>query len=152
SGGISMGVAYGLAYFLVNRPMTAKEQSEANERLANGQINFEWLLVYILLALAAALFFVPVLHWIWGIIYFALTIGFGVCYFCRHRDDATPGGAALGREDPNLERLGAYLGLLLGLGMSIRNGLKGWFNIYRGNENFWSEVLWRIAGPIMLLC
>ena len=38
---------------------------------------------------------------------------------------------------PNLERFGAYLGLLLGLGLSVRNGLKGWANIYLGNENYW---------------
>ena len=52
----------------------------------------------------------------------------------------------------NLERLGAYLGLLLGLGLSIRNGLKGWFNIYVGNEDYWSGVLWIIIGPLMLVC
>ena len=57
----------------------------------------------------------------------------------------------MSREDPNLERLGAYVGLLLGLGMSIRNGLKGWFNIYVGNERYWDRVLWRIAGPLLLL-
>jgi hypothetical protein len=154
SGGVSMGIAYGWAYFLVNRPMSAKERAEAHERLANGQMSLEWLLVYVLLAVAAALFLVPVLHGIWGIIYFALTIAFGFLYFFGHRDHATVGrgGAAPSHEDPNLERLGAYLGLLLGLGLSIRNGLKGWFNIYRGNEYYWSEVLWRIAGPLMLLC
>jgi hypothetical protein len=36
--------------------------------------------------------------------------------------------------------------------MSIRNGLKGWFNIYKGNEEYWDGVLWNIAGPLMLLC
>ena len=53
---------------------------------------------------------------------------------------------------PNLERLGVYLGLLLGLGLSIRSGLKGWANIYLGNENYWSDLLWLIFAPLLLLC
>ena len=52
---------------------------------------------------------------------------------------------------PNLERFGAYLGLLLGLGLSVRNGLKGWANIYLGNENYWDAILWRVIGPLLLL-
>jgi len=51
---------------------------------------------------------------------------------------------------PNLERFGAYLGLLLGLGLSIKNGLKGWANIYLGNEEHWNQTLWKGIGPIML--
>lgn len=46
--------------------------------------------------------------------------------------------------------MGAYLGLLLGLGLSIRNGLKGWANIYLGNEEYWSQILWMVMGPLML--
>jgi len=52
---------------------------------------------------------------------------------------------------PNLERLGAYLGLLLGLGLSIRNGIKGWANIYLGNERYWDHLLWTIMGPMLLV-
>ena len=48
--------------------------------------------------------------------------------------------------DPNLERLGLFLGLLTGLGLSLRNGLKGWYNIYVGNENYWDRVLWQYFG------
>jgi hypothetical protein len=40
---------------------------------------------------------------------------------------------------------------LFGLGFSIRSGLKGWFNIYRGDEEYWSRVLWHILGPSMLV-
>jgi hypothetical protein len=72
--------------------------------------------------------------------------------------------------DPNIERLGLYLGLLTGLGLSIRNGLKGWFNIYcekkdqywtqffwqhfhaRGDEHYWDRLLWRCASPIYVAC
>ena len=91
SGGISIGIAYGIAYYLVNRRMSEEQR---------------------------ALF--P--------------------------------GARLANAHPNLERFGAYLGLLLGLGLSIRNGLKGWANIYVGNEDYWSRVLWRVMGPLMLAC
>ena len=59
---------------------------------------------------------------------------------------------APGRGDPNLERLGVYLGLLAGLGLSLRNGLKGWFNIYKGDERYWSGVLWQYLGPAYLVC
>jgi len=89
SGGISIGIAYGIAYYLVNRRMSEEERSAIRAvRPANYR--------------------------------------------------------------PNLERFGAYLGLLLGLGLSIRSGLKGWVNLYRGNEDYWSMVLWRIMGPMML--
>src|SRR5262249_43447505 len=54
-------------------------------------------------------------------------------------------------EHPNLERFGTYFGLLLGLGMSVRSGLKGWANLYLGHEEYWSQVLWLIFGPLMLL-
>jgi hypothetical protein len=90
SGGISIGIAYGVAYYLVNRPLSEAELT-------------------------------------------------------RH-------GSRLGNEFPNLERLGAYLGLLLGLGLSIRNGFKGWANIYVGNEQYWGRILSMIFGPLILLC
>jgi hypothetical protein len=88
-GGISIGVAYGLAYFLVNRKMSGAERTAAGVRSANHH--------------------------------------------------------------PDLERLGAYLGLLLGLGLSVKNGLKGWANIYLGNEEYWNQILWKVLGPVMLV-
>jgi hypothetical protein len=55
--------------------------------------------------------------------------------------------------DPNLERLGLYLGLITGLGLSVRNGLKGWFNIYMQMkpEKYWSDLLWQYLGPAFLV-
>jgi hypothetical protein len=89
SGGISIGVAYGVAYYLVNRRMSEEE-------------------------------------------------------LARHAPH-------LGNEHPNLERFGAYLGLLLGLGLSLRSGLKGWANLYLGHEDYWSGVLWKIIGPLLVV-
>ena len=60
-----------------------------------------------------------------------------------------------GEEDPDLERMGAYLGLLLGLGMSLKNGARGWANIYPDifpeGENYWDVTFWRYIGPTMLV-
>lgn len=89
SGGISIGIAYGVAYFLVNRPRSAAERAPQGTDPSNGH--------------------------------------------------------------PNLERFGAYCGLLVGLGLSIRNGLKGWANIYLGNEEYWARILSMIFGPLILL-
>jgi hypothetical protein len=153
SGGISIGIAYGLAYYLVNGRMSAEEKALQGRGLANGQLNLEWLVVYLGLLSAMGLFFIEALHGWWGAVYFGLAGVFGVGYYLLHRlPEKGLAGPAWPTEDPNLERLGAYLGLLLGLGMSIRNGLKGWFNIYKGNEEYWDGVLWNIAGPLMLLC
>jgi hypothetical protein len=88
SGGISIGLAYGVAYYLVNRPVVSS--------------------------------------------------------------DATLAAGRAPAECPRLEWLGAYWGVLLGLGLSVRNGLKGWANIYLGNERYWDQLLWKIAGPILL--
>ena len=89
SGGISIGLAYGLAYFLVNRRSAA----------AGGEEGPPWM-----------------------------------------------------ARCPNWERLGAYAGLLLGLGYSVRNGLRGWVNLYYGHEEYWGRALWTIIGPAMVLC
>jgi MFS family permease len=90
SGGISIGIAYGVAYYLVNRPVTDEERKRLGPLLTNAR--------------------------------------------------------------PNLERLGAYLGLILGLGLSIQNGLKGWANIYLGNEDLWEARFWSVIWPLILVC
>jgi hypothetical protein len=85
-----------------------------------------------------------------------ISIGFayGLAYYLVNRPgSATPAmRQSFADRKPNLERFGAYLGLLLGLGLSIKNGLKGWANIYLGNEEHWNRVLWTIIGPAMVLC
>jgi hypothetical protein len=86
----------------------------------------------------------------------SIGIAYGIAYFLVNRrgsEHAKPlGETRPPNAHPNLERFGAYLGLLLGLGLSIRSGLKGWANIYIGNEDYWSGILWLVMGPMMLAC
>jgi hypothetical protein len=79
----------------------------------------------------------------------SIGIAYGLAYYLVNRPVRT--GNLYPRNHPNLERLAAYGGLLLGLGLSIKNGLKGWANIYVGNEDYWSAVLWKLIGPLLLL-
>ncbi|HWV99964.1 MAG TPA: hypothetical protein VNZ64_09755 [Candidatus Acidoferrum sp.] len=82
----------------------------------------------------------------------SIGIAYGVAYYLVNRRASAESPVVALHRRPNLERFGAYLGLLLGLGLSIKNGLKGWANIYLGNEVYWNEVLWRVIGPLMLVC
>lgn len=84
----------------------------------------------------------------------SIGLAYGLAYFLvnqRSPTRASSHAAAAPAGSLNLERFAAYLGLLLGLGLSLRNGLKGWANIYLGNEHYWSAILWRVAGPTLLL-
>jgi len=86
----------------------------------------------------------------------SIGIAYGLAYYLVNRRtserDSALQGSRLPNGHPNLDRFGLYLGLLLGLGLSIRNGLKGWANIYLGNEEYWSRVFWMYVGPLMLIC
>ena len=57
SGGISIGIAFGVAYFLVNRPMSDRERAVVAAHRAVEGPNFEWLLVFLGLACYLDLFF-----------------------------------------------------------------------------------------------
>jgi len=146
SGGISIGIAYGLAYYLVNRRMSEEEKALQSKPLGGGRMSIEWLGIYLIL-LATLGFFALVQYGLtWAPIYLAIGIVFGIAYYVLNRK--TPEETPLSGNDPNIERLALHLGLLVGLGLSIRNGLKGWFNIYVGNEDYWSGVLWMYLRPI----
>jgi hypothetical protein len=176
SGGMSIGIAFGLAYFLVNRRMRPEEKAVVDAHRASVRPRFEWLVIYLGLALIPAIYTfgslvvrmvserqTPQEAWetllgfvqrggiaFWsGISYFAFIMLFGVVYYIKNR--IKPREERL-LPDPNLERWGLYLGLLMGLGLSIRNGLKGWANIYIGDEAYWSEMLWWVMGPALFLC
>ena len=85
----------------------------------------------------------------------SIGVAYGVAYYLvngrRPDEEWTTREARAGNEHPNLERFGAYTGLLLGLGLSIKNGLKGWANLYLGNEDYWNGLLWRVIGPMLAL-
>lgn len=150
SGGISIGIAYGLAFFLANRPMTDSQRNLVRSQRSLEGPNLEWLAVYIALLALAGVLVVPSAR-TWGIAALLILVAFGVVFHVRGKRETTA-RSSLADGDPNLERLGVWLGVLFGLGFSIRNGLKGWFNIYRGNEEYWSAILWQILGPIYILC
>jgi hypothetical protein len=88
SGGLSIGLAYGIGYFLVNRPAPS-----------------------------------------------------------GHRGT---GDQASQPATSDLERWALSAGILLGLGFSVKNGLKGWANLHLGNEEYWDLMLWKIIGTIVL--
>jgi hypothetical protein len=198
SGGISIGLAYGVAYFLVNRKMSEREMSIVSARPQIAGRSFEWMLVYSGLGFFVSLYLRETMGG-WGSWYFAIVLAFGAIYYFKNRPNvewvglaivatliaaefrnrqqlgqyglailgATMGAGwiwmmirrshiaderqSLPRREFGLEHWAVYLGMLVGLGLSIRNGLKGWFNIYRGNEDYWSAQLWRYLGPTYLV-
>ncbi|MBX3177362.1 MAG: hypothetical protein KF886_08385 [Candidatus Hydrogenedentes bacterium] len=133
--------------------------------------NPDWLAVYLLLLAIGAAFLQGELPawkgWLWMaaeeparwyvLLGPAVLAGFGVAAFVFA---IMPWGETISleetephREEPNLERLGVYLGLLVGLGMSLKNGTRGWANIYLqelGSEQYWGDIYWRYIGPGML--
>ena len=233
SGGISIGIAYGLAYFLVNRPMGPRESAVLSSERSIAGPSFEWLLVYLTLVSLTAMV-VRYSFRQWGSAVFSLIIFLGLMYYVMNRgvavDDVPPRsmrerlanlrkniewaavamgvllvGALIGGDvifhlhgmrglrsyamlyvivvgltltfgwiyyfvrrrmfddekervtpsggDPNIERLGLYLGLLMGVGLSLRNGLKGCFGIYdQDRRDEWGEILWYGFGPLFLFC
>jgi len=150
SGGISIGIAYGVAYFLANRPMSAEETAQYRARHTLAGPNGQWLIVYLLLALLGTLTVLSA--GTWGYSYITVLVLFGIAYWLLRRSSGIeqPSGG-----DRNLERFGLYLGLLFGLGFSVRSGLKGWFNIYYVTpevpEEYYSALLWQFFGPGLLL-
>jgi len=85
------------------------------------------------------------------ILYVAMVTALGLAWYLARRktfDEERRKGSP-GDGDPNLERLGVFLGLLAGLGLSLLNGLNGWFRIDRGDPR--SQVLWHVLGPVYLL-
>ena len=76
---------------------------------------------------------------------------FGIGYHYRASREASRAGSALS-ELPNLERWGVFLGLVYGLGLTVRKGLKGATNIYFSDENYWDAIFWNWISLAMLIC
>jgi hypothetical protein len=271
SGGLSIGIAYGIAYFLVNRPMSDREKAEVMARRSLQGPNFEWLLVYTSLAYLVNMLVgfqmgggrstaglqslfsgsqpADVARRVsWAPWYFTVALTFGLLYYLWNRRKPTgnavaaiepahdvagvavadspsvPAPAGVGTAlvavlvvgatiaglfpeitqyilprgrvqggggrwqylmyyeaavmaiglawywlkrpacdaekdfttpvegDSNIERFGLYAGIFMGLGLSITNGAKGWFNIYRTDipEGEWFRIIWSYLGPVYL--
>jgi hypothetical protein len=85
----------------------------------------------------------------------AAVFGIGYYYLCSREErpaDSTASAIGPTVEDPNLERWGAFLGLVYGLGLTLRKGLKGATNIYFAKEDYWDAVFWNWVSLAMLLC
>lgn len=66
-----------------------------------------------------------------------------------------PQDARMTVEDPNLVRWGVFLGMVYGLGLSLRKLLKGGAHLYfqdYGDEKYWDPVCWKWVALGMLVC
>lgn len=175
SGGISIGIAFAVAYFLVNRRMTEKQLEDAHAIRVNApKPDWTWLLAYIVYAavlgwvasevmpiwrgfaglIGASVDRTPWIHHVFPTLCSAglalIAIGFGVAYFIMANAKTQGDAFTWSIESPALERWGTSLGLILGMGISIERGFKGWANIYWGNEHYWDNVGWIFVGTLMV--
>lgn len=155
SAGISIGVAYGVAYYLVNRRMTGTQPASQGAAAGEAPPSLGWVAAFIVTVLLIGLVSFEVMPiWCASVLTLVAAV-FAIAYYVKARkatqEAGVPHGAAWSPYGPNLERWGAYTGLILGLGLSIKNGLKGWANIYLGNEGYWNNVFMNIIGPLIIL-
>jgi hypothetical protein len=209
SGGISIGIALGVSWFLVNRKSVVSRTAE----IRGVTDPLEWFLIFCGVTAFGATFMQLQMAG-WASLLVPILYLFAAC-FCLQRTSAGVGGLAerfavivlvllfslvrvfpfllpgeaqnvfiigcaadvlisgagvfwyfrrfragrcrlesssdddLTRREAALQEFAVGFGILTGLGLSVRNGAKGWFNIYVGNEDYWSGVLWKIAGPLM---
>ena len=150
TGGVSIGFAYGVAYYLVNGRMTKTERAAVAAHKAQGRPTHAWLVAYAVTVLILGWMMPEVMPWYFALMFAIVALGVGAAYF-RTAQTKDPADGAWSIDGTILERWGAYTGLILGLGLSILNGLKGWANIYIGNETFWWTVLGSVIFPAMAL-
>jgi len=155
SAGISIGIAYGAAYYLVNRRMTRDRTAAQKPATSQDPPSLGWAVAFTVTALLIGLVSIEVMPVWCAALLTLVAAAFAIAYYAKaRRATREPGaqhGAAWSPYGPNLERWGACTGLILGLGLSIKNGLKGWANIYLGNEDYWNNVFMNIIGPLMIL-
>jgi hypothetical protein len=146
SGGISIGIAYGVAYYLVNRRMSDSETAQFAKD-SERKPDLMWLGAY--LATVALIWFIaPEIMPVWTATGLAVVAaGFGIAYYTRAQGQ----GREWSIDGQILERWGAYAGLVLGLGISIKCGLKGWANIYYEGQADWDAFFFPYVGPAMIV-
>jgi hypothetical protein len=154
SGGVSIGIAYGIAYYLVNR-QTALAETGAQLSQEHRPPGLGWLVGFIS-ATAILGYLAPEVmpRWCAGGLMIVAAL-FAVAYYVRARVATRHGdsesSAVWSAYGPKLERWGAYAGLIFGLGISIQRGLKGWANIYLGDERYWNTTFMYVVGPAMIV-
>ncbi len=140
SGGLSMGLAFGLAYFLVNRPMAERERAIVASRRSVAGPNFEWLLIFLGLTWLLSTVFrleVPWLirfpqtladhfaHWKyleWSSYFFAVVCSFAAAYYFVYRKRPIDSGETVAnRPQPafSIEWVGLLLTAALVVGLFI---------------------------------
>jgi hypothetical protein len=117
-----------------------------DDALAHG---FDWLPVYLGLSVITlwCLSVGLVNGWHAPIWFGALVATFGIGYqWLAHGLAPTKGGFCRfwppQLEDPTVERWGIFLGLVYGLGLSLRKALKGGAHLYVGKEDAWDQIFW----------
>ena len=154
TGGVSIGVAFGIAYYLVNR-RAVDEDSPTPEAVAAHPPGFGWLIGF--LASTAILYdLAPEIMPDWcAQSLTAVAVVFAIGYVVRAHFVARGAPQELivawSPYGGNLERWGAYAGLIFGLGISIQRGLKGWANVYLGDERYWNQTFMNVIGPLMIV-
>jgi hypothetical protein len=128
--------------------MSHQEQSLVRVRRSITGPNLEWLVVFVTLtSLLGVLILMQRSGY--GGAYLGIVLATGLAYYLiHHRSDLHESQARRFLGDPNLERLGLYLALFIGIGFSLRNGLEGCIRIHGGEQEYWSPLLWRILGPV----
>jgi len=155
-------VLYGALFFVTALWKTLTVRPEEKESIApffQRYPNLDWLAVYLSLTIIACSFLrgeIPAWKgWLWiaqetppawiGSLGLACLVLFGVVWCALSYFSPREG-------DGGLDRFAVHLGLLFGLGLSIKNGTRGWANNHLdGHEDMWGDLYWRYIGPAMLL-
>ena len=164
SGGLCMGLAFGLAYFLVNRRMSEKERAIVAARRSVAGPNFEWLLVFLGLTWFLSITFRLEVHWAltlpkriadlmerhhlvtsfeWTAIWFAAICAFAAAYYFAYRSrpiDAAPRRRSFWDVLTSIEWMGLLLTVVFIAGLFVPMGQYGAFGQRAGIDRVISQL------------